>query len=183
MSNGAADRANFARRREAPLSFIAAIRELPPRAGSLSRGGVGTALVARALLLVVSLLAFACAMLATDSATTTRAIASAGGDWANLLRAMAGLKLLFAGAAEAVVLWRLGAPISVTRWVGYALAAGAMWAGPALIWGLAHIALGALLLHSGLIATAVLVWRDPATHARLSEIVAAAWRRGTKAER
>ena len=85
---------------------------------------------------------------------------------------MAALKLLFAGAAAAAVLWRLGAPISATRWAGYALAAAAAWAGPGLIWGLAHIALGALLLHGGLIATAVLVWRDPATRARLSEIVA-----------
>jgi hypothetical protein len=85
---------------------------------------------------------------------------------------MAVLKLLFAGAATAAVMWRLGAPISATRWIGYAFAAGAAWAGPGLIWGLAHIALGALLLHGGLIATAMLVWRDPATRARLSEIIA-----------
>jgi len=43
---------------------------------------------------------------------------------------------------------------------------------PGLIWGLAHILLGAVLLHGGLIAMAVLIWRDPTTRARLSEIVA-----------
>jgi len=128
------------------------------------------------MLLAVIALACAGGMLVTDSATTSGLIASAGRDWANLLRAMAVLKLLFAGAATAAVLWRLGAPISVTRWGGYALSAGAAWAGPGLIWGLAHILLGTLLLHGGLIATAVLVWHDPATRVRLSEIIADAVR-------
>jgi hypothetical protein len=85
---------------------------------------------------------------------------------------MAALKVIFAGAAAAAVLWRLGAPISPLRWSGYALAAAATWAGPGLIWGLAHIALGAVLLHAGLIATAVLLWRDLAIRARLSDIIA-----------
>jgi len=111
-------------------------------------------------------------MYATDSATTAHAVSSAGGDWANLLRAMAVLKLLFAGTATAAVMWRRGAPISATRWVCYALTVGVAWIGPGLICGLAHITLGALLLHGGLIATAIFVWRDPATRARLSEIIA-----------
>jgi hypothetical protein len=128
--------------------------------------------VAKTLLLVVIALASTGGMYATDSATTARVIASAGGDWANLLRTMAVLKVLFATAATAAVLWRLGAPISPTRWGCYAVAAIPAWAGPGLIWGLAHIALGALLLHGGLIATAIFVWRDPATRARLSEIIA-----------
>jgi hypothetical protein len=45
-------------------------------------------------------------------------------------------------------------------------------AGPGLVWGLAHIVLGSLLLHGGLIAMALLIWRDPAAIARLSEIIA-----------
>ncbi len=147
------------------MSFVAVTR-------ATSRERVAGPLVARTLLLAVILLASAGGMLATDSAATARSIASAGGDWANLLRAMAALKLLFAGAAAVVVLWRLSAPISATRWGGYALAAGAAWAGPGLIWGLAHIALGALLLHGGLIATAILLLRDPATGARLAQITA-----------
>jgi len=127
--------------------------------------------VARTLLLAVILLAFAGGLLATDRAATARLIANEGGDWANLLRAMAAIKMLIAGAASAAVLWRLGAPITAMRWAGYALATAAAWAGPGLIWGLAHILLGAGLVHGGLIATAVLVWRDPAIHLRLSEIV------------
>ncbi len=152
------------------MSFIAVIRAQAPSGRSPSREGVMAPFIARALLLAVILLALAGGMLVTDGAMTARLIASAGGDWASLLRAMAALKLLFAGAGAAAVLWRLGAPISATRWVGYALATGAAWVGPGLIWGLAHILLGALLLHVGLIATAILIWRDPATRARLSAI-------------
>jgi hypothetical protein len=157
---------------EAPLSFLAVIRARSQSARSPSRAGFDTPLVAKTLLLAVIALACAGGMLATDSAATAQAIASAGADWANLLRAMAALKLLFAGAATAAVLWRLGAPVSAPRWGAYALAAAAAWAGPGLIWGLAHIVLGALLLHGGLIAMAALVWRDPATRAGLSEIIA-----------
>ena len=154
------------------MSFLAVIRAQTKAARSPSRDGFETPFVAKTLLLAVIALASAAGMLVTDSAATARVIASAGGDWANLLRAMAVLKLLLAGAATAAVLWRLGAPISATRWGGYVLAAAAAWAGPGLIWGLCHILLGTLLLHGGLIATAVLVWRDPATHARLYEIIA-----------
>ncbi len=139
-------------------------------ARSPSRTGFLTPVVARALLVAVIALALAGGVLATDSAQTARLIASDGGAWANLLRAMAALKVLFAGAAAAAVLWRLGAPISATRLSGYALAAAATWAGPGLIWGLAQIPLGALLLHGGLIATAVLLWRDLAIRTRLSQM-------------
>jgi hypothetical protein len=158
--------------KEASLSYFAVI---PTQAGSVrspTRHGFAAPFVARTLLMAVIVLAFAAGLLATDRANTARLIANAGRDWANLLRAMAALKMLFAGAASAAVLWRLGAPISATTWGGYALAAAGAWAGPGLIWGLAHILLGAVLLHGGLIAMAVLIWRDPAIHARLSEMVA-----------
>jgi hypothetical protein len=157
--------------KEAILSFLD-VRAQTQSDWSPSLDGFKTPFIAKTLLLAVIALASAGGMCLTDSATTARAIDSAGGDWANLLRAMAVLKLIFAGAATAAVLWRLGAPISATRWGGYAVAAAATWAGPGLIWGLAHILLGTLLLHGGLIATAVLVWRDKATRARLSEIIA-----------
>lgn len=159
------------------MSFISVIRERTSSAPAVPQDGVKASFVARTLFLAVILLAFVGGMLFTDSGVTARVIAGAGGDWANLLRAMAGLKLLFAGAAGAAVLWRLGAPISAMRWCGYALAAGAAFAGPGLIWGLAHIGLGALLLHGGLIASALLIWRDPAAHAMLSESVAIRARR------
>ena len=154
------------------MSYRAVIRAQTQSARSPLRDGFQTPFIAKTLLLAAIALAAAGGMLVTDSATTAQAITSARGDWANLLRAMAVLKLLFAGAATAAVLWRLGAPISAERWGGYALAAAATWAGPGLIWGLAHVRLGTLLLHSGLIATAVLVWRDLATSGRLSEIIA-----------
>ena len=172
MSKGAADGAGYAHSEEAILSFLASVHAQSEPARSSSRDGFVKPVVAKTLLLVVIAMASTGGMYATDGATTARMISSAGVDWANLLRAMAVLKLVFAGAATAAVLWRLGAPISATRWGGYALAAAASWAGPGLIWGLAHIALGALLLHGGLIATAMLVWRDPATRARLSDIIA-----------
>ena len=154
------------------MSVLAVIRAQTPLARPASRAGFATPFLARTLLLAVVALAFAGGMLATDRAATAQAIAGAGADWANLLRAMAALKLLVAAAAAAAVLWRLGAPVSAPRWAAYAFAAAAAWAGPGLIWGLDHIALGALLLHGGLIATGALVWRDPATRARLSELVA-----------
>jgi hypothetical protein len=158
--------------KEAPLSYLAAIPTQAEMAQSPSRDGFVAPLVARTLLIAVIGLAFAGGMLATDGAHTARLIAGEGGAWANLLRAMAGIKVLAAGVASAAILWRLSAPISATRWGAYALATAAAWAGPGLIWGLAHILLGAVLLHAGLIATAVLVWRDPAIRTRLSEIVA-----------
>jgi hypothetical protein len=46
-----------------------------------------------------------------------------------------------------------------------------MAAGPGLIWGMAHIGLGAILLHGGLFATIILFWRDPAVGAQLARIV------------
>ena len=46
-----------------------------------------------------------------------------------------------------------------------------MAAGPVLIWDMVHIRLGALLLHGGLLATALLLWRDPAVGARLVALV------------
>ncbi len=153
------------------MSFLLVTRAETPSARSRSRNAFATPIIARTLLVAVIALAFVGGLAATDSAATARLVARGGADWANLLRAMAALKLLFAGAASGAVLWRLGAPISLARFSGYALAAAAAWAGPGLIWGLAHILSGTVLLHGGLIAMAILIWRDPATRARLSETI------------
>ncbi len=40
-----------------------------------------------------------------------------------------------------------------------------MAAGPVLIWEMVHVRLGVLLLHSGLLAGGLLLWRDPAVGA------------------
>ncbi len=47
-----------------------------------------------------------------------------------------------------------------------------MAAGPVLIWEMAHVRLGALLLHGGFLAGALLLWRDPTVGARLGDMVA-----------
>ena len=105
----------------------------------------------------------------TDAHETAQAVAQAGTDWAHLLRAMAALKALMALAAAAAVVWRLGSPAKPAWLAAYVLAGTAMMAGPGLVWELAHIGLGALLLHAGLAATLVLLWRDPQSAARLMQ--------------
>ena len=102
-----------------------------------------------------------------------RAVAQAGPDWAHLLRAMAALKSMMAVAAAAAVVWRLASPAKPVWLALYSLAGMAMMAGPGLIWGLAHIGLGALLLHAGLAATLALLWRDPRVGTRLAALVRA----------
>jgi hypothetical protein len=89
-----------------------------------------------------------------------------------LLRAMAAIKMLIAALAGAAMLWRLGAPARPAWLAGYAAAAAAMAAGPTLIWNFSHIAAGALLLHGGLLAAILLLWRDPVTAARLDHVIA-----------
>jgi hypothetical protein len=47
-----------------------------------------------------------------------------------------------------------------------------MAAGPGVIWAMVHVGLGALLLHGGLFATILLLWRDKATAGRMAAILA-----------
>jgi len=128
---------------------------------------------ARALLASVVLAAIAAGFLATDADAAARAVGQSGAELTHLLRAMAALKALMAAGMVAAVLWRLGAVVSPLWLAAYAVACGAMAAGPGVIWGMAHVGLGALLLHGGLLATALLLWRDQAVSTRLSAIVAA----------
>lgn len=114
----------------------------------------------------------ALAALATSAEEAARAAQAAGPELTRLLQAMAGLKLMFAGGLLASAYWRLGAAASTWRLACYATAGAAMAAGPVLIWEMAHIRLGALLLHGGLLAGALLLWRDPAVGARLGAMVA-----------
>ncbi len=107
-----------------------------------------------------------------DDAATSRAVANAGSELTRLLRFMAVIKSLFAVAAVGAVLWRLGSDVSLGRFVTYGVCCAAMVAGPGLIWGMAHVGLGALLLHGGLIALLILLWRDPAIPVRLEAALA-----------
>ena len=75
--------------------------------------------------------------------------------------------------AAAVAYWRLGSPVTWTRFAFYAVAVASMAAGPGLIWDMAQVKLGALFLHGGLLATVLLLWRDPAMSTRLSSVIAA----------
>jgi hypothetical protein len=101
------------------------------------------------------------------------AIALAGADLTHLLRAMALLKVAMAAGMAAAVFWRLGSPVTLAWWAAYALACAGMAAGPGLIWQMAYVGMGALLLHVGLFAALILLWRDPATGSRLGTMVAA----------
>ncbi|MGD0108878.1 MAG: hypothetical protein ABSC06_33320 [Rhodopila sp.] len=128
---------------------------------------------ARALLVLVTAASVAAGPLATGTEAAASAIALAGADLTHLLRAMALLKVAMAAGMAAAVLWRFGSPVTLAWWAAYALACAGMAAGPGLIWQMAYVRTGALLLHAGLFAALILLWRDPATAARLGTMVAA----------
>jgi hypothetical protein len=111
--------------------------------------------------------------LATDPAAAARAGVHAGADLTRLLRAMAAIKAAMAIAVATAVVWRLGSPIVWPWLAAYVTAGVAMAAGPGLIWDMVHLQSGAVLLHAGLIATLVMLWRDPAVGRRLSALIAA----------
>ena len=125
----------------------------------------------RVVLVAVTVVAALAGALATSADDTAQAVGWAGADLARLLRAMAGMKAAAAVGLEAAVLWRLALPVSRVRLGFYALGCAAMAAGPGLIWGMAHVRLGALLLHAGLLATVVMLWRDPAMGMRLGAVI------------
>jgi hypothetical protein len=128
--------------------------------------------MARAVLLVVIAASLVAGFLATDSGASAQAVAASGPDLTRLLRAMAAIKVGFAAAASAVVLWRMASPMGSAWFALYLLACGAMAAGPGLIWDMARVGSGALLLHAGLLAAIVLLWRDPGVSERLKAVVA-----------
>jgi hypothetical protein len=92
-------------------------------------------------------------------------------DLVRLLRAMAAIKTMMAVAAAAAIWWRLGSPIGGVRLVAYGVAVASMASGPALIWSMVHLAVGAALLHGGLFASLILLWRDPAVSQRLQSLI------------
>jgi hypothetical protein len=110
--------------------------------------------------------------LAANPAASAIAAQHDGAALVRLTRFMAALKTLIAGVATLAILWRLAAPATAAWLAAYSLAGAAMAAGPVLIWGLLHIGLGALLLHGGLAATLLLLWRDKATGEQLDRLIA-----------
>jgi len=131
------------------------------------------ALNARSLLMALAVIALTAGFLATSPAQTAYIIKMDGESLTRLMRAMAVIKLTFAGLAFAAIIWRLAAPITAGWLAGYAIATTGMAAGPGLIWGMVHIIAGAALLHGGLLLAVVLLWRDPAIGTRLAAIIQA----------
>ena len=134
---------------------------------------IGSPSARRLLLLLLIGAAVAGGVFATGAAEAAQAVADAGADLVRLLRVMAALKVGLAVGATAAVLWRFRAPVTPAWFAAYAIACGAMGAGPALIWSMAHVGMGALLLHGGLAAAVLLLWRDPGVADRLSAMIAA----------
>ncbi len=128
-------------------------------------------LAARSCAVLLAVAALAAGFLVTGHASAAAAISRDGPDLTRLLRAMAGLKLSFAAAAMAGILWRLGSPMRPVWLLAYAASLAAMWSGPGLIWFMVHLKLGALLLHGGLFASLVLLWRDPVVGTRLQAAI------------
>ena len=120
-------------------------------------------IMARVLLVLVVAASIAAGLLTTGIEAATLAVAVAGVELTHLLRAMALLKVVMAAGMAAAVWWRFGAPVTLVWWAAYALTCAGMAAGPGLIWQMAYVRTGALLLHVGLFAALVLLWRDPAT--------------------
>ncbi len=137
-----------------------------------ARGAIFTPTLLRAGMLAIIAAALVAGFAVTGTQATHLAILHDGPALTRLMRFMAGLKAVMVMAASAAVLWRLGAAISLPRFAAYAVTCASMAAGPGLIWGMAHIGLGALLLHGGLFATLLLIWFDPAVSARLAGIIA-----------
>jgi hypothetical protein len=147
------------------MSTSIMIASTPARAGVWSTG------LARPGLLLVIAAALAAGYLATGGTATAAAVAHDGAALTRLMRFMAALKGALALGATAAVFWRLGAAVTFPWFTAYALACAAMAAGPGLIWGMAHVGLGALFLHGGLLASILLLWRDPVVGNRLAALV------------
>lgn len=80
-----------------------------------------------------------------------------------LLRAMAILKVAFVAAAAGAILWRLQAPVRPVWLAAYGATCAAMAAGPGLIWFSSHIIVASIVLHAGLAASVLILWRDGVT--------------------
>ena len=138
-----------------------------------ARGTIFTPAILRAGLLTLVFAAAIAGFLFTGTQATDLAVARDGADLTRILRFMAVIKAVIVIAGVAAVTWRLGLTISLPRFIAYAATCAVMAFGPSLIWSMAHVGIGALLLHGGLFATIILLWRDPQISARLAILVAA----------
>ncbi len=93
-----------------------------------------------------------------------------------LLRFMAVVKAAMAMAAMALVAWRLNGPVRPAAALGYVAAVSSMAAGAGLIWQLQHVAAGAVMVHGGVAALAVLAWMDRAGWAQAAVAMSSSMR-------
>jgi hypothetical protein len=141
-----------------------------PPVATTTRRWHGT--LARGAIVLLAAAACAAGFEATAHVSAMSAVTRDGAELTRLLRSMALLKMLLAAAATAGIAWRFGSPARLSWMAGYGAAIGAMWIGPGLIWDMAHLKLGALMLHGGLAAGLVMLWRDPVVGDRLAEMIA-----------
>ena len=73
----------------------------------------------------------------------------------------------------AAVWWRFGSSVTLEMVGGLCADLRRHGGGAGLIWQMVYVRTGALLLHVGLFAALLLLWRDPATGARLGTMIAA----------
>jgi hypothetical protein len=130
----------------------------------LIRAG-GRRLPVRLALVAVVALGAVVGFAVTGEPAVSQAVADAGAELTRLLRAMALIKVVLAAGAVWLIDWRLRFPVQPRLAAGYMAGAAVMAVGPGLIWGMAHVALGALLLHGAGALLLVLFWRDPGSPA------------------
>lgn len=114
-----------------------------------------------ALVIAVALAAVA-GIVAGQDAASAHAVQVAGPDLTRLLRLMAAVKAAMALGATWLAWWRLGYPASLRVAAACIVACALMAAGPGLIWSMTHVALGAVLVHAGLLLMLILSWADRA---------------------
>ena len=128
---------------------------------NLSRAGWrASAVPYRAVLLAVTVVAATAGFTLTGVEASHAAVRNAGSELVHLLRMMALLKVGLAAAATWLADWRLRQPLAPRLAGAYLAAAGLMAMGPGLIWDMAHVVLGAVLLHAGLAMLIVLACTD-----------------------
>jgi hypothetical protein len=138
---------------------------------------LAAALQRRAVFLMFAAAGFGAGFLITGQAAAANAASLAGEDLTRLLRGMAAIKAAIILPAIATIVWRLGTPATSALFAAYTASAAAMTLSIGLIWHMAHVGPGALLMHAGLIGTLVLLFRDKAVGERLASALKARARR------
>ena len=119
----------------------------------------------RLVLFAAAALGAAAGFAITPAADAAQATADAGAELTRLLHMMTALKVVLALGVAWLVDWRLRFPINPRLAAGYIAGVAVMACGPGLIWGMAHVALGAALLHGAGALLLVLFCRDPGSPA------------------